>query len=325
MSLRLIYNTVVISKSTIKNKYKGGLEKFRNDITYGTFQEDNELISVSFMNPNDAYWYCCKLNENGLHYNKDENYSTDFVRVCMIMGKSWKADWLEVERRDFWLKGVLPTHTCKVVWRKHKVFNNDNELCIWWNNLNDAWKNILYYNYKYNDVEDKVKTLYHKMPYYIQFIVDINENDLEKMILMEEIWISGLKNEGIREIKNLIPLKYFKNLKNLAWNVTNLEELLGVEDLINLEHIGGHGHFSDIYRLNKLKKLKSVFISSKNIKSIKSLYNLKLEYLNINHGDIPNRNEFIEYKKNNPKCFIDTSFGYSIDFGDIPNRRINVE
>ncbi len=324
MSIKLIFYNIIIPKIILEEKYNGGIESFKKNIPNKTFQEDNELVSVGFMSPHDVEWYCSELNKNGLEYNN--GCSSDFVVFAQFFGTQWNVDWLDYDRHHCWFKGVLPTHTnvFTPTFKQHKVFEKKTPLCVWWNNLNDAWKNILYYNYKYDNVEDKAETLHSRIPSYIEFIGDIKESDLEKMILMEEVWFFGLTNKELREINNLTPLKCFKNLKSLTLRITNLNELSGIEDLINLEFIDIGGDFSDTYRLNKLKKLKTVVLSSKNIKSIKPLYNLKLEWLNINCGNIPNRDEFIEYKKNNPKCVIYTSYEYSVDYSDIPNR-VNVE
>ena len=92
---------LVLPKTIVESKYKGGLEQFKIDFKWGkkVDHEDNELISVASMG--NSF-----LNPKGLHYDDKSDTSKDFV-IAARYGTpvlSWEVDWCESDRVYIWHK-----------------------------------------------------------------------------------------------------------------------------------------------------------------------------------------------------------------------------
>ena len=306
MSIRLQFYNFIIPKEFISKKYLGGYKNFSKSCPNNTFQEDNELVSISFMNPADVDWFCGELAQNGLDYSN--NHSNDFVVTNSVFGNLWDVDWLARDAYHCWYKGVLPTHTNNFspTFKEHKILNETIEDCVWWNKLTDSWKNILFQNYTING-PDKSKRLHNlfSFGYNLKYIGEIYEEDISKILALEEIWVNAILSKDLGDLDDLKPLNKFKKLKSLTLKNTCLKHLDGIEKLCELEYIEIGGTFSDIENLRNLKRLKTLNLHSKEITTIKPLFSLlNLTWLNINNGRIQNECEFDEYKKINPICSI---------------------
>ena len=99
------YN-LIARKSTIENKYPGGIEQFRMDIPNSTFHADEHLVSARFLKLDHIVQFTDFLHEQGLHFNKEECYSEDFA-VLSFLGFWWNCDWLETNIARCWLKGTV--------------------------------------------------------------------------------------------------------------------------------------------------------------------------------------------------------------------------
>lgn len=87
---------LIINKSAIEQKVKGGCAAFREQKIFTNIelnQEDNDLFALTRMNPDE--FDTCTLQEMGLDYNEKEDTSTDFTMVTRYGGILWKVDWLE--------------------------------------------------------------------------------------------------------------------------------------------------------------------------------------------------------------------------------------
>ena len=86
---------LVIPKSVIAKKYAGGEHLFRLDVEFDTSPvhiEDNELFVLRAMNVDD--FDLDLLINNGLHYDQEKFYSTDFSICTKLDGMLWPVDWL---------------------------------------------------------------------------------------------------------------------------------------------------------------------------------------------------------------------------------------
>ncbi len=100
---------IIIQKTTIKEKYIGGIKQFKIDYSYGdeTYnQEDDELFSITYQNLYSGEFQY--LYEKGLHYDKLNDYSKDFVPAFYFGGLLWKADWLNANAAFAWHKDCEP-------------------------------------------------------------------------------------------------------------------------------------------------------------------------------------------------------------------------
>ena len=92
---------LVLPKTIVESKYKGGLEQFKIDFKWGkkVDHEDNELISLASMENSFP-------TPNGLHYDQDSKTSKDFVIVARYAtpALSWEVDWCESNKVFIWHK-----------------------------------------------------------------------------------------------------------------------------------------------------------------------------------------------------------------------------
>lgn len=101
MAVPIEFFSVVVPKSIIKEKYKGGLEQYKADCPNQSFLEDEYLTRVGFMSPHPLDKFCENLINNGLHFDEANFYSTDFVVAQRLFGKKWKSEWLSIDNDEF--------------------------------------------------------------------------------------------------------------------------------------------------------------------------------------------------------------------------------
>lgn len=301
MSIILNVLTLIIPKIVITEKFFGGIDKFYDYIPNQTFQNDSDLVSVSFMNGNDVEYFIKILTNNGLQYDGID--SKDFVVINSFFGNYWSVDWLDRDNNHCWLKGTLPTHTnpYKPVFKKHKILDEIDENCIWWNNLNNAWKNVLYHNYKCRGEKqsEKLHSLFY-VGYKMQYIGEITTEDLQNMHNLELIRVDGMSCSELVDLTDLEPIKKFTKLKSLVFKRTTLTSLKGIENFPLLTFVEMDGKFSDLKYLTNLTERPKLNLHSPNIKSIEAIMDVDLEFLNINGGRISNIDSLYAYKSKYP-------------------------
>ncbi|SDM62545.1 hypothetical protein SAMN05421813_11760 [Daejeonella rubra] len=84
--------------------YIGGVEQFRLHLPNHSYLEDNHLASARFLRINEIDQFLILVEEQGLHYDKEQNYSNDFTVMSWI-GLWWQADWLHIEVYRCFMRG----------------------------------------------------------------------------------------------------------------------------------------------------------------------------------------------------------------------------
>jgi len=96
---------LIIPKSIIEFKYKGGIKQFRkwyNDNKGAKWQEDNETFSIARMNSvDDDIIHFVKM---GMSFDDTTKYSDDFCVISRYEGLLWEVDWLEYNAVFAWHK-----------------------------------------------------------------------------------------------------------------------------------------------------------------------------------------------------------------------------
>ena len=96
MPVYLPLASIIIRKTSVFEKYSGGVAAFRReyfDLQGDDKQEDDDLFLVDGMN-HDEFDHDI-LIKNGLHYDNALERSEDFVIHQRYHGLLWPADWLE--------------------------------------------------------------------------------------------------------------------------------------------------------------------------------------------------------------------------------------
>lgn len=100
MSNYLEFINLIIRKSTLESKYKGGIEQFINDVPNQSFGEDDELVRFGCMNGTDLEKFIDLILKRGLVYEGKE--TDDFVIINSYSGSSWEVSWLEHDYVECW-------------------------------------------------------------------------------------------------------------------------------------------------------------------------------------------------------------------------------
>lgn len=104
MPIYLHHFTLIVPKSVLETKYKGGIEQFKEDFFMGdeiNDMEDGELLGVGYMGPDIDVE---TLVDAGLSYNEEEQFSEDFI----IIGRYeepplfWPCDWIDQNLLHAW-------------------------------------------------------------------------------------------------------------------------------------------------------------------------------------------------------------------------------
>jgi len=116
---------LIINKSAIEQKVKGGCAAFREHKIFTNIelnQEDNDVFSLTRMNPDE--FDTGTLQEMGLDYDEIEDKSTDFTMVTRYGGILWKVDWLEQNGIYAWNVNSSPEEI-NLAKEKSNIFMSD--------------------------------------------------------------------------------------------------------------------------------------------------------------------------------------------------------
>ncbi|MCO6499227.1 MAG: hypothetical protein J5I47_02490 [Vicingus serpentipes] len=100
MAVSIEFFSVVVPKQVIQQKYAGGLEQYKADVTNASYVDDEYLTRVAFMHPAPLDAFCETLIAKGLHFDEAKHFSTDFVVVQSLIGKRWITDWLILDQNN---------------------------------------------------------------------------------------------------------------------------------------------------------------------------------------------------------------------------------
>jgi hypothetical protein len=92
MAIELEFINLVVRKSTLEEKYQGGVEQFKRDLPNQSLREDDDLIRFGCMNWNDMEHFTDVIESKGLEYKDQE--TTDFIVISVLQGALWQVDWL---------------------------------------------------------------------------------------------------------------------------------------------------------------------------------------------------------------------------------------
>jgi len=95
MSIELEFINLVIRKSTLEEKYQGGLAQFKLDLPNRSLREDEQLVRFGCMNWRDLEHFTDIIISKGLEYQ--EKVTTDFVVISALKGPLWHVEWLGYE------------------------------------------------------------------------------------------------------------------------------------------------------------------------------------------------------------------------------------
>lgn len=97
-----IWNLILL-KEAVAQRYTGGIEQFRLDFEIGLSeitQEDHELFALAQMNSDE--FPVETLIDKGLHFDKANQYSSDFTIINRYGVHLWKVNWLEENNVFAW-------------------------------------------------------------------------------------------------------------------------------------------------------------------------------------------------------------------------------
>lgn len=103
MPIYLHLANLIILKTAVEKKYPGGIDQFRIDYGIGEDnynQEDNELFAIASMNTDDFDYE--QLITDGLHFDEELQFSTDFTVMSRYGFFFWKTDWIEDNKVFAW-------------------------------------------------------------------------------------------------------------------------------------------------------------------------------------------------------------------------------
>lgn len=89
--------SVVVRRSSIDERFRGGWDAFVSAVPNGTFCTDGQLARVSFMTPADVEVYVRSLEDGGLVFESDGG-ACDLAVVMQLHGPTIPAPWLEYGR-----------------------------------------------------------------------------------------------------------------------------------------------------------------------------------------------------------------------------------
>ena len=107
--------SLIIRKSTVVEKYNGGVEQFRKDYSIGISdvnQEDDELFSLGKMNVED--FDIDRLMKSGISFDESNQYSDDFTILHRYGDFAWKTEWITHNKLFAWDVKTSPECILKV-------------------------------------------------------------------------------------------------------------------------------------------------------------------------------------------------------------------
>ena len=142
MSVLVEAISVVIRLTTLRAKYPGGVQAYREDCPNNTYCADTHLSRVGFMVPDDVGAFIDRLERHGIvHVNGDA--SVDIVVIDQMSGPTSFCDWVQSGRHAdgysaAWKKGTIPgwfAHPSGWTPRPLKltrIDNNEVDECLLW-------------------------------------------------------------------------------------------------------------------------------------------------------------------------------------------------
>ncbi len=99
MSVLLEAISVIVLKSTLEEKYPGGLLRYIDEIPNETFCMDEHLTRVGFMRPDDIKNFVDGLRQVGLEFH-DGFQAIDIAVVDQFRGSTMSCNWLSTQLED---------------------------------------------------------------------------------------------------------------------------------------------------------------------------------------------------------------------------------
>lgn len=87
--------SVIIKKTSINQKFRGGWPVFKENIPNQTLCDDGVLIRIGFMSPYDVGAYTHYLEQNGLTFLRSKQ-AQDLVVVDQLRGPTTACDWIKL-------------------------------------------------------------------------------------------------------------------------------------------------------------------------------------------------------------------------------------
>ncbi|MBK0403572.1 hypothetical protein I5M27_11285 [Adhaeribacter sp. BT258] len=176
---------------------------------------------------------------------------------------------------------------------------NENE--IYYNSLNDEWKEIIKCNLIGLDTVENREKVFNK-----EYVP--NEYELGKIESIDELWINWWENEPPSEdygVSDLTPLLKFKNLRHLTIRSLNLSSIRPLASLHNIKTLFiDYSPISDLSPLSQLSELVELRLGNNLVTDIKPLFSLrKLKILHIKRMKI-NEADLKLFSTKNPTCEI---------------------
>ena len=113
MSVLVIATSVIVRRTDIDSRYRGGLEAYARDCPNVTFRADPFLVAVSFMTPSDVTHFIDRtVARTGLVF-EDQGRFVDIAVVEQMSGPTLDCPWLEYSDHlngysMCWLRGTQP-------------------------------------------------------------------------------------------------------------------------------------------------------------------------------------------------------------------------
>lgn len=107
-----LYNLVVV-KAAVEERYPGGSLRFRADFGFDATQErdqeDNELLRIAAMDPDDLMEPLELLRERGLRHDPDAPANDDMVIIARYGNSTERPVWLRWNALYAWHAECAPT------------------------------------------------------------------------------------------------------------------------------------------------------------------------------------------------------------------------
>lgn len=87
--------SVIIKKTSIEQKFRGGWSVFKENIPNQTLCDDDILVRIGFMSPYDVGGYIQYLERNGLTFLRSKQ-AVDLVVVDQLRGPTTPCDWIKL-------------------------------------------------------------------------------------------------------------------------------------------------------------------------------------------------------------------------------------
>lgn len=193
---------------------------------------------------------------------------------------------------------ILQSNSCNQNFKKDVL--SDDE--IWWNGLNEYWKELMLR--ETDHLDDKMNN---KILQEILLLKQLSADHypiydlkpVEKLIHLESL------SAGSTQITDLKPIENLKNLKSISFPDTPINDLTPLKNLTQLEEIYIQQTFvSDLDPISGAAKLQVLVAHATEVKSLKAIMHLKeLSILEIGTLNIPQK-EIDEFAETHPECEI---------------------